>query len=64
MNIQVQEGEFKGHKMLEFYDLDAPPNKDGSEKDRPVLSFGVKKARIIVANVEAIKEFVKSQEGE
>jgi hypothetical protein len=48
---EVQIVEFKGNKILEL------PFDDGSGNG---VSFGMKKAKAILANIEAIKKFVAS----
>jgi len=44
----VEEGEFKGHKILIF-------KKD--EKEKYPVSFGLRKIKIILENIEHIKAF-------
>lgn len=52
MNITY--GEFKGSKTMTIEDEDAP---------MPVkMTFGRTKARLIIANINAIKEFAESKD--
>jgi len=44
-------GEFKGHKMIKL-------KKD--ETDERPFQFGQKKAKLILENIDAIKEFANS----
>lgn len=46
----VTEGEYKGNPMIII---------KNSEEDKFPFQFGLKKAKLIVENIEAIKEFVK-----
>ncbi len=45
----VTEGEYKGNPMIVI---------KNSEEDKFPFQFGLKKAKLIVENIEAIKEFV------
>lgn len=45
----VSESEFKGNKMIVIRQ---------SEEDQFPFQFGVKKAKLVLENIEAIKEFV------
>lgn len=58
MNIEVKESEYKKRPILEFWDKDYVwgPN----DTPRPFLSFGVKKAAVILGNIPAIKEFLET----
>lgn len=58
MNVQIKEGHYNGSPTLEFWDMDAPPNP---QHGREILQFtiGLKKARILLASLEALKEFVE-----
>ena len=51
----VEEGEYKGSKTLTFKE---------DETDRFLFSFGYAKAKIMVENIEAIKDFVTKCEAE
>lgn len=46
----VTEGEYKGNPMIVI---------KNSEEDKFPFQFGLKKAKLIIENIEAIKEFVK-----
>lgn len=46
----VSESEFKGNPMLVI---------KNSEEDKFPFQFGVKKAKLIIENIESIKEFVQ-----
>lgn len=56
MNVIVKEDEYYGKKILKIHEV-----KDGEESEKPVVQFGFKKAKAIVAAFDKIKEFVKSQ---
>ncbi len=47
-------GEFKGHKTISLYEGEA----EATDKFPP-FSFGVKKAELILKNIEDIKKFVE-----
>jgi len=51
-------GEFKGHKTISLFE-------EGVEiSDKyPPFSFGVKKAELILKNIEDIKKFVEENKG-
>jgi hypothetical protein len=55
-DIQVKQGEYKGHKLLELH---VPWQRD----DKPLMAFGVKKAEVILAAIPAIVEFVFDNNG-
>jgi len=46
-------GEYKGHKMLSLFE----EGKEGD--DKYPFSFGIKKAKLILENIEDIKKFVE-----
>jgi hypothetical protein len=46
----VSESEFKGNKMIVL---------KNSEEDQFPFQFGVKKAKLVLENIEAIKQFVE-----
>ncbi|MBS3174753.1 hypothetical protein J4440_02635 [Candidatus Woesearchaeota archaeon] len=49
-------GEYKGHKMISLIE-------EGKESDKyPPFSFGVKKAKLILENLEDIKKFVEENQ--
>ena len=50
----AEESEYKGNKTLTF-------KRD--EEDRYPFSFGLSKAKIILANIDRIKEFVEKYDG-
>ena len=56
--MKIVEGNYKGNPTLEFWDEDAKPGTFYAKA--PVFSFGVKKAGIILDNIEAIKEFYQA----
>jgi len=49
----VEESEFKGNPMLVL---------KNSEDDQFPFQFGLKKAKLILENIEAIEEFVKKHD--
>lgn len=49
--------EYKGNKILKIYKIDEEGNE--VEKYGTIVSFGVTKAKYILENIEAIKEFVQ-----
>jgi len=49
----VSESEFKGNPMIVL---------KNDEEDKFPFQFGVKKAKLILENIEAIKEFVKKHD--
>lgn len=51
----VEESEFKGNPVLVI---------KNTEEDRYPFSFGVKKAKLILENFEAIKKFVEKNDKE
>lgn len=48
---------FKGHDIVAIWGVDDAGNKVGKY---PIISFGVKKAEAILANLDVIKQFVVS----
>jgi hypothetical protein len=46
----VEESEFKGNKMIVI---------KNTEDDQYPFQFGVKKAKLVIENIDAIKEFVE-----
>lgn len=58
--IQVKQGEYKGKPVLEFWEQDAKP--DTYQAKVPVLSFGVKKARILFDHMEDVRQFLLNHE--
>jgi len=52
--MEVVRTEFKGHKMIQFKE---------SVDDKYGLSFGLKKAKIILEHIEDIKKFVEENGG-
>jgi hypothetical protein len=49
----VEESEFKGNKMIVL---------KNDEEDKYPFQFGVKKAKLILENIEAIKQFVEKND--
>lgn len=49
----VEESEFKGNKMLVI---------KSSEEDKYPFQFGVKKAKLILENIDEIKKFVEKND--
>lgn len=49
----VSEADFKGHPMLVI---------KNSEDDKFPFQFGVKKAKLVLENIEAIKKFVEKND--
>ena len=50
----VSESEYKGNAMIVI---------KSSEEDKFPFQFGLKKARLIIENIESIKKFVEKHEG-
>ena len=53
--MEVLRTEFKGHKMIQFKE---------SMDDKYGLSFGLRKARIILDHIDDIKKFVEEESDE
>jgi hypothetical protein len=49
----VEESEFKGNPMIVL---------KNDEEDKFPFQFGVKKAKLVIENIEAIKEFVQKHD--
>lgn len=49
----VEESEFKGNPMIVL---------KNSENDQYPFQFGVKKAKLVVENIEAVKAFIEKHE--
>jgi len=49
----VEESEFKGNAMIVL---------KNNEEDQYPFQFGVKKAKLVLENIEAIKKFVKKND--
>lgn len=54
----IKFSEFKGKNILNIFNF----RDDGATYDKPALSFGVGKAKMILDNIEEIKKFVKENE--
>ena len=52
----VKMGEFKGKKMFEIWDPDATYNKDRSQ-----VSFGPRKASMILDHIKELEKYVEEQ---
>ncbi len=52
MTIKI--GEYKGHKMISLIE-----NGKEETEDKYPFSFGIKKAKLILENIEEIKKFVE-----
>lgn len=52
-DYKVETGEFKGNKTISI-----------SKEEKRVVSFGLKKAKAIIENYEAIKKFVEENDSE
>jgi len=52
MEVVTKIGEFQGKPFLAIHEV-----KDGKTSERPVVSFGIKKAKAILASWDAIKKF-------
>jgi len=50
----VEVGDYKGSPVFKIYEI----RDDGAKRDVPTISFGVRKAEHILANIEALKKFV------
>jgi len=48
----VKISEFAGKPFMSIHEI-----KEGREQIRPIISFGIKKAKAILASLEAIKKF-------
>jgi hypothetical protein len=54
IKIEVEVGEFKKSPVISFHELD-----DKGERKPYPFTIGIKKAKIILANLKAVEEFVK-----
>jgi hypothetical protein len=55
MNTKAFLEEYKGHRLIAIWEVDAVGNKLGKY---PIISFGIKKAEAILANFDDITQFV------
>ena len=53
---EVFEEEYKGHKTIAIWQVDPAGNKVGTY---PAVSFGLTKAKLILENIDLIKEIVE-----
>lgn len=51
----VENSEYQGKPVLKIFEI----RPDGARRDYASLSFGVQKAKAILASIEAIKYFVE-----
>lgn len=58
MKIKIVESTFKDKPILNFYDEEAKEEY----RDKPILSIGYKKCRIILSCIDAIKKFVEKNQ--
>lgn len=61
MSTKAFKGEFKGKQIFEIHVVD---EEDTPKYDRPLISFGVNKAKAILDHIEEIKEFVDENDHE
>ena len=53
MKVEVKIGEFMNKPTISIYEV-----KNDKVEDKPIVSFGIKKAQAILAAIEDIKKFV------
>ncbi len=53
---KARTGQYKGHIILEIVNLDDKGQAIGT----PIISFGVKKAKAIMDNLEDVERFIKN----
>lgn len=53
---------FGRHKMFNVYDVEPDGSKVNGEDSKPVVSFGIKKAKAILDHVEELKKFVEEND--
>ena len=51
--MKIEKGDFKGHPVLAFTD---------EENKRNLLTIGLRKAKLIVEQIEEIKKFIQENE--
>lgn len=56
MQVAVIRGEYHGKPTLAIHEV-----KDGKASEKPVISFGEKKAKAIVAAMKYIEKFVEGE---
>lgn len=54
LQTEIEIGEFKGNPTITIYELD----NDGNRRPYP-LTFGTKKAKLIIKHIEDIEAFVE-----
>lgn len=54
MKVEVKLGEFMNKPTIAIYEV-----KNDKVEDKPIVSFGIKKAQAILAAIEEIKKFVR-----
>ncbi len=59
MKTQVFKNSFGKHELFSVYEVKDGGEKVGGEDAKPIVSFGIKKAKAILDNLEELKEFVK-----
>ena len=57
VKTKTKNGSYKGHIVCQIVAVD----DNGQEVGAPIMSFGVKKAKAILDNVDGIKRFVQNQ---
>lgn len=63
MKTKVFANSFGKHKLFSVFEVKEDGSKVGGEEDaKPVVSFGIKKAKAILENLEELKAFVKENE--
>lgn len=55
--IVIEESEFKGQPVITIWETD----DEGKKKQFPVISFGKKKAKILVDNIKEIQDFASKE---
>lgn len=58
MKTEVEIGSFKGSPTLTIWELD----EENRRSKYPLIGFGVKKAKELLTHLEAIQQFVQSNE--
>lgn len=60
MKTKVFEDEFKDQPMFAVFKVDEDGKK--GEKDKPVVSMGIKKAKFILKHFKELKDYVEENE--
>ena len=58
-NQLIEQDEYRGSQFIKIFEID---DKGEKKSEKPVISFGLKKAKVIVESLEEIKQFIKDNE--